>query len=79
MTLMCELVDLERSTYYYHAVEGEDQAVRTAIVEVAARFPRYAYPRVYAQLKREGCEAVHSEWQECSLVKEMGLKMWEMK
>jgi transposase InsO family protein len=75
VTLMCELVDLERSTYYYHAVAGEDQAVRTAIVEVAARFPRYAYPRVYAQLKREGCAAVHSEWQVRCLMAEMGLKV----
>ena len=75
VTLMCELVDLERSTYYYHAVEEEDQAVRTAILEVAARFPRYAYPRVYAQLKREGCEAVHSEWQVRCLMAEMGLKV----
>ena len=46
VTLMCELVDLERSTYYYHAVEGEDQAVRTAILEW--RHASHATPtRVY--------------------------------
>ncbi len=61
--LMCELVVLERSTYYYRTEPAGDQAVRSAILGVAGRFPRYGYPRVYAQLKREHCDAVESEWQ----------------
>src|SRR6266568_1172216 len=41
------------------------EAVKKASLwlESASRFPRYAYPRVYAQLKREQCDAVDSEWQ----------------
>ena len=40
--LMCELVALERSTYYYRTETADDQAARTAILDVAGRFPRYA-------------------------------------
>ena len=72
---MCELVVLERSTYYYRAEPAGDQAVRSAILDVAGRFPRYGYPRVYAQLKREHCDAVESEWQVRCLMADMGLKV----
>ena len=62
---MRNLVGLEPSTYYYQyqPVQADALAVRTAIQDVAARFPRYGYVRVYAQLKREHCEVVHGEWQ----------------
>jgi transposase InsO family protein len=75
VALMCELVELERSTYYYHPAVEDDHALRTAILDVAARFPRYAYPRVYAQLKRERCATVRSEWQVRCLMEAMGLKV----
>jgi transposase InsO family protein len=72
---MCELVGLERSTYYYHSEPVDNQATRMAILDVAARFPRYAYPRVYEQLKREQCEAVRSAWQVRCLMADLGLKV----
>jgi len=72
---MCELVALERSTYYYRAEAAENQTARKAILDVAGRFSRYAYPRVYAQLKREHCDAVRSEWHVRCLMAEMGLKV----
>lgn len=72
---MCELVALERSTYYYRTETADDQAARAAILDVAGRFSRYAYPRVYAQLKREHCEAVESEWQVRCLMADMSLKV----
>lgn len=73
--LMCDLVGLERSTYYYQPTRTEDAAARDAIQAVAARYPRYGYVRVYAQLKRERCVAVRSEWQVRTLMAEMGLKV----
>jgi putative transposase len=72
---MCEVMGLERSTYYYRARSADDLAARVAILDIAGRFPRYAYPRVYEQLKRERCEAVHSEWQVRRLMDELGLKV----
>jgi len=75
VTWLCELVALERSTYYYCPAVEDDQAIRAAILDVAARFPRYAYPRVYAQLRREQCAAVRSEWQVRCLMDELGLKV----
>jgi transposase InsO family protein len=34
------LFDLPRSSYYYHAVVGHEQVVRTAIGQVASAFPQ---------------------------------------
>jgi transposase InsO family protein len=73
--LMCDLMQLERSTYYYQPTQADDSMMRAAIQDVAARFPRYGYVRVYAQLKRERCEAVRSEWQVRLLMAAMGLKV----
>ncbi len=72
---MCELVALERSTYYYRTETVDDQAARKAILDVTGRFSRYAYPRMYEQLKRERCDAVRSEWHVRCLMEEMGLKV----
>ncbi len=73
--LMCDLVGLERSTYYYQSTRTDDAAIRAAIQDVAARFPRYGYVRVYAQLQRERGAAVRSEWQVRGLMAQMGLSV----
>ena len=72
---MCELVALERSSYYYQTAKPDDGSIRGMIQDVARRFPRYGYERVYAQLEREQCPDVRSEWQVRCLLAEMGLKV----
>jgi len=50
--ILCEVIALPRSSYYYLAVEHEDAALKAAIESVAAEFPTYGSRRVTAQLKR---------------------------
>lgn len=50
--LLCEVIALPRSSYYYRAVAGEEAALKAAIESVAAQFPTYGSRRITAQLKR---------------------------
>jgi transposase InsO family protein len=49
-----DVLDYPRSTYYHTAKPVSDDALRTAIREVAGQWPRYGYRRVTAQLRRQG-------------------------
>lgn len=53
--VLCEVVELSRSTYY-HRGRGivDDPAVVSAIEYILMRYPFYGYRRIHAQLKREG-------------------------
>jgi transposase InsO family protein len=50
--LLCEVIAMPRSSYYYPAVEREEAALKAAIESVVAEFPTYGSRRVTAQLKR---------------------------
>ena len=52
--LLCELVEMGTSSYYYEPRSRDDLALLTEIEEVLLRFPRYGYRRVTAQLRRGG-------------------------
>jgi len=52
--LVCESVAYPRSSYYYHARERDDQALREAVREVASAWPTYGSRRITAQLRRAG-------------------------
>jgi len=55
ISMLCEVLDLPRSTYYHQEQKkAGDQALRDEIEKVIARWPTYGYRRVTAQLKREG-------------------------
>jgi len=57
VSLLCEVLDVARSTVYYAPqVKPEDASLLEAIERILIRWPRYGYRRVAAQLKREGCE-----------------------
>lgn len=57
VSLLCEVLDVARSTVYYAPqVKPEDASLLEAIERILIRWPRYGYRRVTAQLKREGCE-----------------------
>ncbi len=49
----CAVLELPRSSYYHQAKPRDCQSLRTAIVEVAGRYPTYGSRRIAAQLKRE--------------------------
>src|ERR1700758_1480972 len=41
VNLLCELLMMNRSSFYYDAVEEVDDGVRAAIVSIAEQFPTY--------------------------------------
>lgn len=51
--LVCEVLALSRSSYYYAAQKTDDMRVRAAIAELAAAWPTYGSRRLTAQLRRE--------------------------
>lgn len=54
LTLLCETLGCNRSTFYYTPRPGDDAELEEAISAVIERWPTYGYRRVTAQLKREG-------------------------
>ena len=71
--VICEALDLPRSTYYYHTQAEDDQQVRLAIEEVAQRWPTYGYRRMAQQLRREKDWIINDKRVRC-LMKKMGLQ-----
>ena len=56
--LLCRLLSCPRSSYYYKEAQ-EDTAVRDAVEQIAATFPRYGYRRITAELARRGQTVNH--------------------
>lgn len=52
VTLLCELLQVSRSSYYYEAAEPEESTVRQALETLAAEFPTHGSRRLAAQLWR---------------------------
>jgi len=51
--LLCDLVDLPRSSFYYGAHPRDDAALASQIRAVCGDWPTYGVPRVTAQVKRD--------------------------
>jgi putative transposase len=51
--LLCELLELPRSSWYYVAVERKEAELQQAVEQVVAQFPTYGARRVAKQLRRE--------------------------
>lgn len=70
--LVCQVLDLAPSTYYYQPRGTDDLSLLVAIEDVLRRFPIYGYRRVTAQLHREGWtdnhKRVHRVMQENDLL-----------
>jgi transposase InsO family protein len=58
--VVCSVMNYPRSTYYHQKAqmsskkEDSEQALRQALLRLAAEWPTYGYQRLTAQLKREG-------------------------
>jgi putative transposase len=50
--LLCDLLEVNRSSFYYDAVEEIDDGVRAAIVSIAEEFPTYGYRMITKELER---------------------------
>ncbi len=55
VSVLCEVLDVARSTVYYEPVmNAEDDVLLEAIEHLLMRWPFYGYRRITAQLKRDG-------------------------
>ena len=70
--LVCQMLELPRSTYYYRPKPRDDSALKAAIEGVVADWPTYGYRRVTAQLRREGWRVNRKRI--CRLMREMSLQ-----
>ena len=52
--LLCQILDVAPSSYYYTPRRGDDLTLLNWIEEVVIQFPTYGYRRVTAQLRRQG-------------------------
>jgi len=56
LSVICEVVGLPRSSYYYRVVEDDETSLKTAMEKAAAKFPTYGSRRLTEQVKREAPE-----------------------
>jgi putative transposase len=72
--VICAVIGYSRSRYYYQ-LDGPKKAaestLKTAIADVAGRYPTYGYRRITKQLQREGWTMNHKRV--TRLMREMGL------
>ncbi len=61
MSLLCDLIDLPRSTFYYASQVRPDLELRSAMEDVALDFPRYGYRRMTVELRRRGWSVNHKK------------------
>lgn len=66
VSLICEVVGLSRSSYYYRAVECDETSLKTAMDKAAAQFPTYGSRRLTEQVKREAPEPETARSQACT-------------
>lgn len=57
--LLCDVLDVAPSSYYYVPQGRDDLALLTLIEEVLLKFPTYGYRRVTAQLRRDDHQVNH--------------------
>lgn len=53
ISLLCQMLDCPRSTYYYHPYGLDDTPLEEAIREVAGQWPTYGYRRMTVQIRRD--------------------------
>ena len=56
VSVICDVVGLPRSSYYYSVVECDETPLKTAMEKAAAKFPTYGSRRLTEQVKREAPE-----------------------
>jgi len=71
--VVCSVIGLAQSSYYYKAREKEEEEVVQFIEELTGRYPTYGSRRITAMLKREPYEAVVSRKRVQRIMREKGL------
>jgi len=71
--MVCEVLELPRSSFYNQPQQADDEALRAALIQVVGDWPTYGYRRVTAMLRRAGWTVNHKRVQR--LLGELGLHM----
>jgi putative transposase len=74
--LLCCVLDVPRSSLYYHTRKRDETPVREAITQTAGAWPRYGSERIARQMRRDGisfCERPIGERRVRRLMRSMGL------
>ena len=75
VTLLCEPLQLARSSYYDETVEPDESTVRKALEKLAAEFPTYGSRRLSAQLRRAPFRLVVNRKRVQRLMIELGIQV----
>jgi transposase InsO family protein len=71
VTLVCQVLDVSRSSYYYQPAKCDEKALQQAISDLAGRWPTYGYRRLTKELQRARWKVNHKRV--ARLMGEMGL------
>lgn len=52
ISMLCDLLTVSRSSFYYQSAEADESELREAVNQLAAQFPTYGSRRLAAQLRR---------------------------
>jgi putative transposase len=74
ISLLCQLLGVSRSSYYYAAIESDEQEVYRAMEELAAEFPTYGSRRLTAQIRRDPYKLVVNRKRVQRIMEELGIK-----
>jgi putative transposase len=50
----CAMLNLSRTVYRYQAKSADDEALRQQLHDLAARKPRWGFPKMFAYLRNRG-------------------------
>lgn len=73
VSVICQVLDYPRSSYYYQPKERNDVQVEAALEAVAGDWPTYGYRRLTVQLRREKKVVINSK-RVRRLMRKMGLQ-----
>lgn len=73
MRRACELFQLSRRAYYYQPQVSDDGELKAALLQLAQRYPRYGYCKLYHLLRQQNWQVNHKKVYR--LYHELGLKM----
>ncbi len=74
VSLVCRMLGLPRSSFYYPPQASADDELKAAIEEVIATWPTYGYRRVTTQIRRDKQWIVNGK-RVRRLMQEMGLRV----
>lgn len=69
--LVCAVLDLPRSSYYYQAQADDEADLKAAMIQLAGEWPTYGYRRITKMLQRDGWSVNHKHV--ARLMDELGL------